>query len=72
LDFNLQKDQEGEKLKVLINTYLLGQGYPVAASAMLLDVCLESGIFLGRPWSFLDVGFVTARSSPHVFFFVYR
>ena len=50
---------------VYIYTYFMGQSYPVAAGAVLVDVSLEFGVFFGRPWTFLDVGFVTARSPPH-------
>lgn len=46
-------------------TDLLWQRDPVANGAMFFDVGLESSVFLGQPRAFLDIGFVTAGSSPH-------
>ena len=51
---------------ILVSTYFLGQGNPVAAGAMLVDVGFELGILLWGPGPSLDVGFVTARSSHHL------
>jgi hypothetical protein len=46
------------------HTYLLRQGYPVASGAVLLDIGLERGVLLRRPWALLHASLVAARSSP--------
>ena len=55
-----------KEFEIAIYTDLLRESDPVAAGAVLLDVGLESGVLLRRPGAFLHVGFITARSSPHL------
>jgi hypothetical protein len=43
----------------------LRESNPAATGAMLLDELLELGVLLGRPWPFLHVVLIAARSPPH-------
>ena len=52
-------------MKQARRTDLLGEGDPVAAGAVLLDVGLELGVLVGRPRPSLHFGFVAAGGSSH-------
>jgi hypothetical protein len=47
------------------------QGNPVASGAMRLNVVLEHGVLLRRPWPLLHRRLVTAGSSTHLLLSLY-
>ena len=49
------------------NTSFSGQGDPVSANAMSVNIVSESSIFFRRPWPSLHICFVTARCSSHLY-----
>ncbi|WVY91483.1 hypothetical protein V8G54_036997 [Vigna mungo] len=57
-------------LATSLKAYFLRQSNPVTTSAMFFYVGFELSIFFWRPWTFLHVCFVAARSSAHVVFLV--